>query len=112
IHNDADKREPGTNENDKDIWMTIKEKSMEACIQQTYDEQQDGIKKLQVATWGILANSFSLASTFISDNNTQDLACFKLLNEYQRICPQVPGSKFDKEWEEYKRKYLPETTFR
>lgn len=104
IQNDADHCMPAT-EKDREQWLNIKADTGRSCQLQINKEQQVAAYKLQITVWGLISNSFSLASTFFPDPPTKS-KCLELLDDYQRICPCVPGSKFDEQLKTFKKNYV------
>ncbi|MBA8867157.1 hypothetical protein FHW11_004346 [Pantoea agglomerans] len=104
IQNDADRCMPAT-EKDREQWLNIKSNTGLLCELQINKEQQVAVYKLQNTVLGVISNSFSLASTFFPDPPTKS-KCLELLDDYQRICPCVPGSEFDEQLKTFKKNYV------
>lgn len=93
IQNDADRCIPAT-EKDRVQWLKFKENSVLLCTMQIIEEQRGGVYRLQSLLLGVISIPFSLASTFFPDPPSKP-GCLELLDDYQRICPCVSGSKFN-----------------
>ncbi|EBX3330568.1 hypothetical protein DPK80_02390 [Salmonella enterica subsp. enterica serovar Kirkee] len=101
IQKDADRCNPST-EKDRVQWLKIKENSLKLCTRQIIEEQREGVYRLQGIFLGVISTPFSLASTFFPDPASKP-ECLELLDDYQRICPCVPGSEFNEQLKTFKK---------
>lgn len=104
IQTDAGGCMPAT-EKDRVQWLNITNTVGRTCMLWINKEQQAGVYKLHISSLGVISNSFSLASTFFPDPPTKS-RCLELLDDYQRICPCVPGSEFDEQLKTFKKNYV------
>jgi len=95
---------PATEE-DRVQWQNITNTIGLICSLENNKEHQAGVYKIHTSFLGAISNSFSLASTFFSDPPAKS-RCLVLLDDYQRICPCVPGSKFDEQLTTFKKNYV------
>ncbi|EAM8050415.1 hypothetical protein FHE25_25040 [Salmonella enterica] len=103
IQKDADRCYPATEE-DRVQWLKIKDSSPMSCMRQITEEPREGVYRLQLLFWGVVSNTFSLASTVFPDP-AYESECLALLDNYQRICLDIPGSAFDEQLKEFQKQY-------